>query len=70
MDKKAIKFDDTEIQEYKFHQYKSPISINNIDINKIVVSNKFPFDKEDFKCYIGYKDNKDDIGSFFKVSVS
>ena len=31
---------DTEIEKPKFHQYKRPISINNIDINKIVVSNK------------------------------
>ena len=32
------------------------ILINNIDINKIVVSNKFPFGKQDFKYFIGYKD--------------
>ena len=43
MDKKTVKFDHTEIEEYEFHQYKSPISIEDIDINKIVVSNKFPF---------------------------
>ena len=42
MDKKTIKFDDTKIEEYEFHQYKSPISINDIDVNEIV-SNKFPF---------------------------
>ena len=59
MDKKIIKFDGTEIEEYKFHHYKSPILINNIDINKIVVSNKFIFDKQDFKYFIGYKDNKE-----------
>ena len=41
-------FDDTEIKKYKFHQNKSTISINDIDINKIVVSNKFPFGKKDF----------------------
>ena len=35
MDKK---FGDTEIEEYKFHQHKSPILINDIDINKIAVS--------------------------------
>ena len=39
MDREIIKFDDTEIVEYKFHQHKSPISINDIDINKIVVPN-------------------------------
>ena len=33
--------------------------INNADINKIVVSNKFPFDKQDFKYFSGYKDNKE-----------
>ena len=27
------KFDDTEIQEYKFYQYNSPISINDIVIS-------------------------------------
>ena len=32
MDKEIIKFDDTEIEEYKFLQIKSPNSINSIDI--------------------------------------
>ena len=32
--------------------------MGNIDINKIVVSNKFSFDKNDFKYFIGYKDSK------------
>ena len=30
-----MKFGDTEIKEYDFHQYKIPISINNIDLSKI-----------------------------------
>ena len=41
----------------QFHQYKS-ISIDNIDINKIVVSNKVSFGKKDFKYFICYKDAK------------
>ena len=45
MDKRIIKFDDTEIEECKFHQYKSPILINVININEIIVSNKLPFGK-------------------------
>ena len=56
MDRKIIKFDDAEIEEYKFHKHKSPISINDVDVNKIVVSNKLPFHKQDFKYFIGYKD--------------
>ena len=58
MDKTFIKCDYTEIEEYKFHQNKSPISINDIDINKIVVSYKLPFGKQDFRYFIGYKDSE------------
>ena len=38
IDKKVINFDDTEIKEYKFHQNKGHILINDVDINKIVLS--------------------------------
>ena len=56
---KNITFDYyTVIEEYEFHQYKSPISINDIDINKIVVSNKFPFGKQDFKYFTSFKHDK------------
>ena len=55
MIKKNIKFDDTEIEKHKFDQYKSPILIDNIDVNKIVVSNKISLGKIDFKYFIGYK---------------
>ena len=58
MDKKIIKFGDTEIEEYEFHKNKSPILINDIDINIIVVSNELPFAKQDFKYFIGYKDSE------------
>ena len=36
----------TEIEEYTFHQYKSTIFIDDIDINEIVVSNNFPLVKK------------------------
>ena len=42
---KNIKFDHIGIEEYKLHQQKSPIFINDIDINKKVVSKKLPFGK-------------------------
>ena len=53
-----MKFDDAEIEKCKFHQYKNFIWINNIDINKIVISNEVPLDKKDFQYFIGYKDAK------------
>ena len=66
MNKTIMKFDDTDIEKYKFHQYKRPISIDNIDANKIVVSNKISFGKNDFKYFIGFKDAKKiDLYAYF-----
>ena len=42
----------------KFYQDKSPISINNKDITKIVVSKKVSFSEKGFKYFVGYKDGK------------
>ena len=55
MEKIIIKLGHIEIEKQKFHQHKRTISINNIDINKIAVSNKVSFGKNDFKYFIGYK---------------
>ena len=33
--------------------------LNNIDIDEMVVSNKFPFGKQDSKYFIGYKKSKE-----------
>ena len=52
---KSIKFGDIEIKNQKFPQHKESISIKNIDINKIVRSNKVSFGKKGFKTFIGYK---------------
>ena len=59
MEKIIIKFNDAEIEKQKYYQHKSPISIKNIDINKIVVSDKVSFGKKKgFKYFIGYRDAK------------
>ena len=55
--KKGINFDDTETGKYNIHQYKRPILIDNIDVNKIIVSNKIYFGN-DFKNFIGNKNAK------------
>ena len=59
MNLKIIKFDNNEIEEYKSHQYKSPILISDLDINEIIVSNEFLFGKQDFKYFIGFKNNQE-----------
>ena len=56
MDKRIIKFNDTEVEKHKFPQYEKPILIDSIDVNKIVVSNKISFVRNDFIYFLGYKD--------------
>ena len=46
MVKRITKFNNAEIEKYKFHQYKKPILIDNIDINEIVVSNTVSYGKK------------------------
>ena len=55
MGKTIINFGNIEIEKQKFYKNKSPISIKDIDINKIVVSNRVCFGKKGFKHFIDYK---------------
>ena len=43
---KVITFGDIEIIKQKFHPHKEPNSIKNIDINKLLASNKASFGKK------------------------
>ena len=54
MEKTIIKFDDTKIPKQKFHQHKRSISLKNVSIDKITVSNKVSFHKIGFKYFTGY----------------
>ena len=58
MCKEIITFDDTEIEKLKFYQQKSPISIGDVDINNMIVSNRVSFGKKSFKFSIGHKSDR------------
>ena len=51
----ALTFGETEVEKYKFHQHKSPISIYDVNIDRIVVTNRVRFGKKGFNYFIGYK---------------
>ena len=44
--------------KHKFDQHRRPILINNIDINKIEVSDEISIDKKSFNHFTGYQDRK------------
>ena len=54
-----IKRGGTEIQKQSFHQHEGSISIKNIDINKIVISDKSPLiKKKGCRYFFGFTDDK------------
>ena len=48
MGKEIIAFGDIEVEKHKFDQHKNPMSIYNINIDKIVVSSKVSYEKHRF----------------------
>ena len=49
-------FNDVEADNNKFHAFKQTITLNLLDIEKIVISDKFKHSDKGFKCFIGYKE--------------
>ena len=58
MSGKNINFDDKKIKTSEFYKNKKVTNIDDIDVNKILVSKKEPYGtKSSFKYFIGYNDN-------------
>ena len=53
MNKEIITFDDTETKKRKFCYSKYPININNVGIDKTVISKKISLGKKGFVYFIG-----------------
>ena len=54
MSQKILKFDNIILNKKKFHRPKEPIDLLSVDLDQIVVSNKFKHNDEGFKYLIGY----------------
>ena len=52
MNIETLIFGDFEIENGKFHYSQYPLGITNIDIEKIVISNKVSLDKKGFKYFV------------------
>ena len=58
MSGKTIIFDDEMIKKSNFYGNKRPFIIDDIDVNKILISEKEPYGKKgSLKYFIGYSDN-------------
>ena len=58
MSGRNINFDEKKIKKSAFYQNKRIYSIDEIDVNNILVSKKEPYGKKNsVKYFIGYSDN-------------
>ena len=58
MSGKNINFEDKKIKKSDFYKNKKIKSIDDIDVNKILISKKEPYrTKSSYKYFIGYNDN-------------
>ena len=57
MSSRKIKFGDKEADKKEFYSSKQAIFLDSVDLNKIVVSNKWKINDTTYKCLCGYLNN-------------
>ena len=55
MSEKTLKFNDIILNKKEFHISKEPIDLFSVNIDRIVVFDKFEHNNEVFKHFIGYQ---------------
>ena len=58
MSEKTLKFVNIKLNKKEFHKSKQPIDLKSVNVDQIVVSDKFRHSNEGFKYFIGYQDNE------------
>ena len=58
MIEKTLKFNNIKLNKKEFHKSKQPIDLKLVNVDQIVVSDKFKHSDEDFKHFIGYQDDE------------
>ena len=54
MSEKTLKIDNIRLDKKEFHKSKQPIDLD-LNVNQIVISEKFKHSDDGFKYFIGYK---------------
>ena len=58
MSEKTLKFNNIRLNKKEFHKSKEPIDLLSVNVDQIVVSDKFKHNNESFKYFIGYKEGE------------
>ena len=55
---KILNFNNIIVDKKTFHKHKEPIDLLSVDLDQIVVSDKFKHNNEGFKYFIGYLEDE------------
>ena len=55
MTEKTLKFNNIRVNKKKFLKSKQSIDVRSVNVDQIVISDKFKHNNEDFKYFIGYQ---------------
>ena len=58
MNEKTLKFNNISLNKKELHRLKKPIDLFSVNVDEIVVSNKFKYNKKVFKHFIDYQKGK------------
>ena len=56
MSERALKFNNIRLNKKEFHKFKELIDLISVNVDQIVVSDKFNHNNENFKYFIGYQE--------------
>ena len=58
MSEKTLKFDKIRVDKKEFHKSTQPIDLDLVNVDQIVVSEKFKHSDDGFKYFTGYKEGE------------
>ena len=58
MSEKTLKFNDIMVNKKEFHKSKQPMDLMSVNVDQIIVSDKFKHSDEGFKYSISYQEGE------------
>ena len=58
MSKQTLKFNNVRVNKKEFHKSKEPIDLMSVNVDRVVVSDKFKHSDEGYKYFIGYQEGE------------
>ena len=58
MSEKRLKFDNIRVNKKEFHKSKQPVNLDVVNVDQIVISDKFKHSNGGFKYFIDYREGE------------